>query len=209
MAAKEYDTKLCVYRGPNAVRNYFDPEIAPPTPLVEIPDCLNPHRRDGVRIYAKMMTMHPANNVKAVPGSSHDPGEPERITDRDAATNLLANSVKPGKTETVVEYSSGSTVLSMSLIARAVHGISDVRAFLSNKTSVPKIRLMQLFGIDVFVPHRDDSSVPLVANARPEPCSGARPSPSRATSGAASGRRRGWRRSRNPSPTPISMAMTM
>ncbi|KAM4054578.1 pyridoxal-phosphate dependent enzyme [Hirsutella rhossiliensis] len=142
--AKTYDTELCVYKGPDAVRNYFDPEIAPPTPLVEIPDCLNPYRRHGIRIYAKMMTMHPANNVKAIP-----------------ATNLLANTVEPGKTKTVVEYSSGSTVLSMSLIARAVHGISDVRAFLSNKTSLPKIRLMQLFGIDITL---------FGGPSQPEPC---------------------------------------
>lgn len=83
----------------------------------------------------------------------------------DAATNLLANAVESGKTKTVVEYSSGSTVLSMSLISRAVHGISDVRAFLSNKTSLPKIRLMQLFGIDMLVsPAMASWSI---ANARP------------------------------------------
>lgn len=59
---------LNVYKGYGSVKNYFDPESAPPLPLVEIPDCLNPYRQDGVRIYAKMMTMHPANNVKAMPG---------------------------------------------------------------------------------------------------------------------------------------------
>jgi cysteine synthase A len=37
-------------------------------PLVELPQHLNPYYNDGVRIYAKMMTMHPANNVKAMPG---------------------------------------------------------------------------------------------------------------------------------------------
>ncbi|KAF7563424.1 hypothetical protein G7046_g703 [Stylonectria norvegica] len=119
-----------VYRGPDSIRNYFDPDSSPPLPLVEIPECLNPFRQDGVRIYAKMMTMHPANNVKSMP-----------------ALNLLENSVKPGKTKTIVEYSSGSTVLSMSLIARALYGISDVRAYLSNKTSMSKLRLMQFFGI--------------------------------------------------------------
>ena len=62
---------LNVYRGPNSVRDYFDPDTSPPLPLVEIPDCLNPHRKDGVRIYAKMMSMHPANNVKSMPGSSN------------------------------------------------------------------------------------------------------------------------------------------
>ncbi|KAJ0383638.1 hypothetical protein COL922a_010093 [Colletotrichum nupharicola] len=123
---------LNVYKGPDAVKDYFNPDIAPPLPLVEIPDCLNPYRSDGVRIYAKMMSMHPANNVKAMP-----------------ALNLLQNGVVPGKTETVVEYSSGSTVISMSLISRVYHGNSDVRAYLSNKTSQAKLRLMQFFGLDI------------------------------------------------------------
>ncbi|KAJ6446503.1 cysteine synthase B [Purpureocillium lavendulum] len=126
------ENTLNVYKGPDSLRNYFDPESSPPLPLVEVPDCLNPYRQDGVRIYAKMMSMHPANNVKSMP-----------------ALNLLNNSIVPGKTETVVEYSSGSTVLSMSLIARALYGLPDVRAFLSNKTSLAKIRLMQLFGINI------------------------------------------------------------
>ncbi|KAF5545594.1 cysteine synthase A [Fusarium mexicanum] len=123
---------LNVYKGQNSIQKYFDPESAPPLPLVEIPDSLNPYRQDGVRIYAKMMTMHPANNVKAMP-----------------ALNLLQNCVVPGKTKAVVEYSSGSTILSMSLISRAIHGVDDVRAFLSNKTSSTKLKLMQFFGIDI------------------------------------------------------------
>ncbi|KAF5237710.1 hypothetical protein FANTH_10737 [Fusarium anthophilum] len=123
---------LNVYKGQDSIQKYFDPESAPPLPLVEIPDSLNPYRQDGVRIYAKMMTMHPANNVKAMP-----------------ALNLLQNCVVPGKTKAVVEYSSGSTVLSMSLISRAIHGVDDVRAFLSNKTSSTKLKLMQFFGIDI------------------------------------------------------------
>jgi cysteine synthase len=124
---------LNVYRGPDSVRNYFHPESAPPLPLVEIPDCLNPYRRDGVRIYAKMMSMHPANNVKSMP-----------------ALNLLENSVDKAKTRTVIEYSSGSTVISMSLIARVFHNLTDVRAYLSNKTSPAKLRLMQFFGLDMY-----------------------------------------------------------
>lgn len=59
---------LNVYKGPEAIKQYFDPDSTPPLPLVEIPECLNPYRRDGVRLYAKMMTMHPANNVKCMPG---------------------------------------------------------------------------------------------------------------------------------------------
>ena len=59
---------LNVYRGSNAIRDYYDPDTATPLPLVEVPDHLNPYRQDGVRIYAKMMSMHPANNVKCMPG---------------------------------------------------------------------------------------------------------------------------------------------
>ncbi|KAI9372742.1 tryptophan synthase beta subunit-like PLP-dependent enzyme [Aspergillus egyptiacus] len=124
--------ELNVYFGPDSLKKYFDPDSQPPLPLVELPEYLNPYYQDGVRIYAKMMTMHPANNVKAMP-----------------AMNMLEPSVVPGKTKTIVEYSSGSTVISMSMIARAVHGIQDTRAYLSNKTSEAKLRLMQFFGLNV------------------------------------------------------------
>lgn len=63
------------------------------------------------------------------------------------AMNLLAKEVDPAKTKTVIEYSSGSTVISMSLVSRVYHGIDDVHAYLSNKTSEAKLRMMQFFGL--------------------------------------------------------------
>ncbi|KAF3052048.1 hypothetical protein E8E11_005227 [Didymella keratinophila] len=123
---------LNVYAGPNALRDYFDPDCQPMLPLVEIPRSLNPFYDDGVRIHAKMMSMHPANNVKIIP-----------------ALNMLAQEVNPAKSKTVIEYSSGSTVISLALASRINHGIQDVRAFLSNKTSPAKLKLMQFFGLDV------------------------------------------------------------
>ncbi|GES59988.1 cysteine synthase B [Aspergillus terreus] len=124
--------ELNVYFGPDSLRKYFDPDSQPPLPLVELPEHLNPFHKDGVRIYAKLMTMHPANNVKAMP-----------------AMNMLEHSVVPGQTKTIIEYSSGSTVISMSMIGRVMHGIQDTRAFLSNKTSEAKLRLMQFFGLNI------------------------------------------------------------
>ncbi|KAF3386517.1 putative siderophore biosynthesis protein SbnA [Penicillium rolfsii] len=121
-----------VYFGPDSLKKYFDPDCQPPLPLVELPEYLNPFYQDGVRIYAKMMTMHPANNVKAIP-----------------ALNMLESKVVPNKTKTIIEYSSGSTVISMSMIARVMHGVQDTRAFLSNKTSDAKLKLMQFFGLDI------------------------------------------------------------
>ncbi|KAG9193674.1 cysteine synthase [Alternaria panax] len=129
MVSRNY---LNAYSGPDALRNYFDPDHQPMLPLVEIPPSLNPYYHDGVRIHAKMMSMHPSNNVKIMP-----------------ALNMLTKEVHPEKSRTVVEYSSGSTVISLALVSRINHGIQDVRAFLSNKTSAPKLRLMQFFGLDV------------------------------------------------------------
>ncbi|KAB2574468.1 Rhodanese-like protein [Lasiodiplodia theobromae] len=124
--------QLNVYSGEDSLKKYYDPDYQPPLPLVEIPACLNPYRKDGVRIYAKMMTVLPANNVKALP-----------------AMNLLEKSVEKDKTKTVVEYSSGSTVISMSLVGRVFYGIDDTRAYLSNKTSDAKLKLMQFFGLNL------------------------------------------------------------
>lgn len=50
------------------MRKFFDPDYQPPLPLVELPDGLNPFRQDGVRIYGKLMTSLPCQNVKALPG---------------------------------------------------------------------------------------------------------------------------------------------
>lgn len=39
----------------------------------------------------------------------------------------------------------------MALVAQVYHGLNDVRAYLSNKTSFAKLRLMQFFGLDLYV----------------------------------------------------------
>jgi hypothetical protein len=59
---------LNVFKGQNALGQYFDPDRNPLLPLVELPDSLNPLRSDGVRIFAKMLTALPAHNVKSLPG---------------------------------------------------------------------------------------------------------------------------------------------
>ncbi|KAI5791566.1 tryptophan synthase beta subunit-like PLP-dependent enzyme [Pyronema domesticum] len=122
---------LNVYKGRDSMVQYYDPNSCPPVPLVEIPDKLNPFRGDGVRIYAKMLSCLPANNVKSLP-----------------ARNMLEKGVTD-KTKKIVEYSSGSTVLSLALISRAIYGIDDMHAFVSNKTSEAKLRLLRFFGITI------------------------------------------------------------
>jgi cysteine synthase len=123
---------LNIYTGLNSLRDYHNPDASPPLPLVELPPCLNPFYDNGVRIYAKIMTALPAHNVKALP-----------------ALNLLRAGIDSSKTDTVIEYSSGSTVISLGILSRVNYGIQDTRAYLSNKTHLTKLRLMQFFGLKV------------------------------------------------------------
>ncbi|KAF8251248.1 cysteine synthase B [Wilcoxina mikolae CBS 423.85] len=122
---------LNVYQGPDSLVKYYDPDFQPPLPLVELPEALNPFRRDNVRIYAKMMTALPAHNLKCLP-----------------ALNMLQKGVT-AQTRTIVEPSSGSTVVSLAVLARAIHRIDDVRAFLSNKVAPSLLGVMKFFGLQV------------------------------------------------------------
>ncbi|KAI9848553.1 MAG: hypothetical protein M1837_007222 [Sclerophora amabilis] len=130
----KHGNPLNVYTGPDSLTKYYDPENQPLLPLVEIPAKLNPFLADGVHIYGKMMSALPANNVKSLP-----------------ALNMLQSKEIDAKTKTIVEYSSGSTVISLAIIARVLHNITDVRAYLSNKTSDAKLKMMRFFGLDITV----------------------------------------------------------
>ena len=125
---------LNVFSGEDSLVQYYDPDCHLPLPLVELPRSLNPYREDGVRIYAKMMTFLPAHNVKSLP-----------------ALNMLQapSGLVTKDTNKIIEYSSGSTVISIAILARVLHGINDVHAYLSNKTSRAKLRLMQFFGLEM------------------------------------------------------------
>ncbi|KAK3346081.1 cysteine synthase [Lasiosphaeria hispida] len=118
-----------VFRGPNSLADFFDPDKNPPLPLVEIPDRLNPHREDGVRIYAKVLTHLPAQNVKSLP-----------------ALNML-RAMPEAKNKRIVEASSGSTALSLGMIARVLWGHEDVNAYVTNKKHPDSLNLIRFFGI--------------------------------------------------------------
>ncbi|KAL8673108.1 MAG: hypothetical protein Q9168_002463 [Polycauliona sp. 1 TL-2023] len=122
---------LNVFRGADSVRQYFNPDEQPPLPLVELPETLNPFRQDGVRIYAKMLTALPAQNVKALP-----------------VLNMLLNDSSAAR-KSIVEVSSGSTVTSLGITARVLYGNDDTTAFVSNKASLDRMRELQFFGLRV------------------------------------------------------------
>ncbi|KAG9126241.1 hypothetical protein FRC07_004295 [Ceratobasidium sp. 392] len=138
---------LNVFSGRNALVDYYNPDYNPPLPLVELPD--HPFIEDGIRIYAKLMTVLPAGNVKALPGRIIVASLYSAFN-VNLALNMLLRGREQGPittdTHKVVEYSSGNTVILLGIISKILT-IGTTRAYISNKTSQAKINLLRtLFG---------------------------------------------------------------
>ncbi|KAJ7122552.1 cysteine synthase B [Mycena crocata] len=122
-----------VFSGKNALKDFYNPDKCPPLPLVELPS--HPFERDGVEIYAKMLTLLPAANVKSLP-----------------ALNMLLQAVESGEinedTKRIIEWSSGNTAISLAIISR-IYGLGDVSAYISNKNSEAKMQLLRFFGLQL------------------------------------------------------------
>ncbi|KAJ7835558.1 tryptophan synthase beta subunit-like PLP-dependent enzyme [Mycena olivaceomarginata] len=122
-----------VFSGKNALKDFYNPEKCPPTALVELPN--HPFESDGVEIYAKMLTLLPAANVKSLP-----------------ALNMLLRAVESGEitenTKRIIEWSSGNTAISLAIISR-IYGLADVSAYISNKNSEAKMQLLRFFGLEI------------------------------------------------------------
>lgn len=127
---------LNVFSGSNAIIDFLNPDNNPMIPLVELPDHCNPFRKDGVRIYAKLMNMLPLANIKSLP-----------------ALNMLLEAEKSGrlkKVHTLIENSSGNTVFSLAMIAR-LFGIEKTKAIVSHEVTWEKLLLLQLLGTQILV----------------------------------------------------------
>jgi cysteine synthase/rhodanese-related sulfurtransferase len=125
-----------VFSGPNAVRDFLNPDCNPPLPLVEVPEHLNPFHGDGVRIFAKLMNFLPLANVKSLP-----------------AYNMLLEKANAGTlkgVKSLIENSSGNTVFSLAVIGR-IFGIEKTKAFVSHEVTWGKLQLLRLFGVDIIV----------------------------------------------------------
>lgn len=137
--------ELNVFSGPDSIRDYLNPGKLPYLPLVEVPEHLNPFRGDGVRIYAKMMTFSTLHSVKAVP-----------------AFNMIERMAERGELDdnpTLIENSSGNTVVALTLCARQF-GIDDARAIIPSEVSKDKVALLRFFGITPQVNREPDDPEP-------------------------------------------------
>lgn len=140
---------LNVFKGPDSLRQYFNPDEQPPLPLVELPEKLNPFLKDGVRIYAKLLTTLPAQNVKALPGKTSNQYESQQPrTNSCVALNMLLHEPSADKKK-LVEVSSGSTVTSLSVTARVLYDNPNTTAYVSNKAALDRVRELQFFGLEV------------------------------------------------------------
>jgi cysteine synthase len=120
--------------GPDAIRNFLDPDQAPKTPLVELPASLNPFsEKDKIRIFAKMMSLTPLLNLKLYP-----------------AWNMLAEAEKRGQLkgiDTLIENSSGNMALSLAILA-PYFGVKNVQAIVPADIAGTKKELLHLAGVE-------------------------------------------------------------
>ena len=130
------DDLLNVFKGKTAVLDFLNPENTPYTPLVEIPESLNPYRKNGVRIFVKLMNALPLSNIKALP----------------AYYMLIDEKGKGGldNIDTIIENSSGNTVFSLAVIARLI-GIPHTKAVVSHEITKGKLNLLRFIGVEIIV----------------------------------------------------------
>lgn len=129
-----------VFTGHNGLRNYLNPDNHPPLPLVELPPHLNPYHEQKVRIMVKLMSYLPLGNVKSLP-----------------AYSMLETAQKAGEldgVETLVEASSGNTVLSLAVLGRAF-AIPNTVAVASHAVEPGKLNLLRLLGTSIQVVEED------------------------------------------------------
>ena len=102
------------------------------TPLIELPEYLNPLAKHRVRIFAKRMDMLPLGNIKSLPAFA------------------MLRAVNLDAVHTLVENSSGNTVASLAILGR-LFGVPHTKALVSNEVSSGKLALLRLFGVEVIV----------------------------------------------------------
>ena len=133
---------LNLYQGENSIFDYHNPE-GKCTPMVELSNDLNDFRKNGVRIFAKLMSATPLLNIKSYP-----------------AFSMISGADLTGKTN-LVESSSGNMASSLSILG-PLFGINNTRVIVSNSIAEDKLNTLRLFGAEVEVnrepmcPDKDD-----------------------------------------------------
>ena len=122
------------FQGTDALFDYLNPQNGSITPMIELPESLNPYKDYNIHIHAKMLSALPLGNVKSIP-----------------AFQLLADAGQSGK-KNIIESSSGNTVASMGVLA-PYFGFDETHAFVSHEVTKGKLQLLRLFNVTPIVNH--------------------------------------------------------
>ncbi len=120
-----------VYRWENALQDFHDPHHYI-TPLVELPQVLNPYVEQGIHIYAKLLYMNPLLNVKSLPA---------RYMVQDARS-------RQSDITHFVESSSGNTAYSIGVYGKVYHQ-ADTTAIVSTEVTEWKKKILELMWLDL------------------------------------------------------------
>ncbi|MFA5750830.1 MAG: pyridoxal-phosphate dependent enzyme [Candidatus Paceibacterota bacterium] len=126
-----------VFEGENAFFEFLKPEGTSPTPLVELPKAFNPFHKDKVRIFMKLINFVPLFNIKSLPSY-------------EMLSTIPENELK--KIKHLVEYSSGNTVLSLTVLSK-YFGIPNMHAIITPDVPEHKKRLLRLLGTNIMISH--------------------------------------------------------
>ena len=126
-----------IYEGENAIRSFLLPKNFGMTSIVELPSSLNPFKKDKVRIFVKLVHSAPLGNIKSLPSYMMLNNIPEK---------------KRSKIKNLVEYSSGNTALSLTVLAQ-YFGIPKMHAIITPDVPEHKKRLLQLVGTNLLISH--------------------------------------------------------
>ncbi len=125
--------KKMVFNGSSAIKDYLNPNNYPYTPMVEI-DLPKSLQNKNIHIFAKLMSLNPLGNVKAIP-----------------SYNMIKSAYECGDLKgvnTLIESSSGNTAFSIASIGCAF-GVKKTKAIVSHEILEGKLQLLRLFGTEI------------------------------------------------------------
>ncbi|HMO18987.1 MAG TPA: pyridoxal-phosphate dependent enzyme [Oligoflexia bacterium] len=140
-----------VFKGEDGLSDFLNPEIFQQTPLVELPNSLNPYLDRGVHVFAKMLSLTPLMNIKSVP-----------------SFHMIDQAYKEGNLDNVeelIESSSGNTALGLSVFARH-YGIQNTRVIVDDTISPCLLKNLLLFGLKVQIHPTDSNSISKLDSSR-------------------------------------------
>lgn len=123
-----------VFSGEVAIETYLDPDTYPATPYIELPDKLNPFKKEKIRIFAKIAHQVPLLNIKSFP-----------------AFSMLKNAKLEGKLDAVsaiLESSSSNTVLSLSVLSE-IFGLKETIGLVDETLDDNLRKLLRLFNVSL------------------------------------------------------------